>query len=122
MLSDELIDALSDQPRLVIVDEAQWLNRDCIEYLRHLHDHPDTRFALLLVGGDGCWEVLSREPMLRSRIFRRVQFVPMTRATVLEVIPRYHPVYATTPADVIAEIDDRYAHGTFRTGPASPTA
>ena len=114
VLSDELIDALSDQPRLVIVDEAQWLNRDCIEYLRHLHDHPDTRFALLLVGGDGCWEVLSREPMLRSRIFRRVQFGPMTRATVLEVIPRYHPVYATTPADVIAEIDDRYAHGTFR--------
>jgi hypothetical protein len=114
VLSDELIDALSDQPRLVIVDEAQWLNRDCIEYLRHLHDHPDTRFALLLVGGDGCWEVLSREPMLRSRIFRRVQFGPMTRATVLEVIPRYHPIYATAPADVIAEIDDRYAHGTFR--------
>ena len=24
----------------------------------------------LLVGGDGCWEVLSREPMLVSRVFR----------------------------------------------------
>jgi hypothetical protein len=23
-------------------------------------------------GGDGCWEVLAREPMLRSRIYRRV--------------------------------------------------
>ena len=54
-LSDELIDALSDEPRLMIVDKAQWLNRECIEYLRHLHDHPETRFALLLVGGDGCW-------------------------------------------------------------------
>ena len=40
-LSDELIDALSDAPRLIVVDEAQWLNRECIEYLRHLHDHPD---------------------------------------------------------------------------------
>jgi type II secretory pathway predicted ATPase ExeA len=113
-LSDELIDALSDQPRLVIVDEAQWLNRECIEYLRHLHDHPDTRFALLLVGGDGCWEVLSREPMLRSRIYRHVRFAPLDLRTVLEVIPRYHPVYTEVPAEVIAEVDERYAHGTFR--------
>lgn len=113
-LSDELIDALADEPRLIVVDEAQWLNRECIEYLRHLHDHPDTRFALLLVGGDGCWEVLSREPMLRSRIHRQVRFSAMDLATVLEVIPRYHPVYADTPADVIADIDDRYAHGIFR--------
>jgi AAA domain len=113
-LSDELIDALSDEPRLVIVDEAQWLNRGCIEYLRHLHDHPDTRFALLLVGGDGCWEVLSREPMLRSRIYRHVRFSPINPGTVLEVIPRFHPVYADVALDVIAEVDDRYAHGTFR--------
>ena len=114
-LSDELIEALADdEPRLIVVDEAQWLNRECIEYLRHLHDHPDTRFALLLVGGDGCWEVLSREPMLRSRIHRQVRFDAMELATVLEVIPRYHPVYADTPAEVIADIDDRYAHGIFR--------
>jgi len=113
-LSDELIDALADERRLIVVDEAQWLNRECIEYLRHLHDHPDTRFALLLVGGDGCWEVLSREPMLRSRIHRQVRFSAMDLATVLEVIPRYHPVYADTPREVIADIDDRYAHGVFR--------
>ena len=50
-----------------MIDEAQRLNGDCIELLRHLHDHPHTRFALLYVGGDGCWEVLSREPMLASR-------------------------------------------------------
>jgi hypothetical protein len=59
--------------------------------------------------------------MLRSRIFRRVQFEPMTRATVLEVIPRYHPAYATTPADVIAEIDVTPTEPSG-TGPASPTA
>ena len=48
---------------------------------RYLHDHDDTAFGLLYVGGNGCWEVLSREPMLRSRIFRRVRFGPMTHAT-----------------------------------------
>ena len=40
-LSEELIDAARlTSERLLVVDEAQWLNRECIEYLRHLHDHP----------------------------------------------------------------------------------
>jgi len=54
------------------------LASECIEFLRYLHDHPRIRFALILVGGDGCWEVLAREPMLRSRIFRRVNITSLT--------------------------------------------
>lgn len=34
--------ALSERFRLVIIDEAQWLNREWFEYLRHLLDDPDT--------------------------------------------------------------------------------
>ncbi|MFE9368064.1 AAA family ATPase [Streptomyces sp. NPDC006978] len=70
-LTTKLVGLLATPMHLVVVDEAQRLNGDCIELLRHLHDHPKTRFALLYVGGDGCWEVLSKEPMLRSRVFRR---------------------------------------------------
>ncbi|MGH2948338.1 MAG: AAA family ATPase [Solirubrobacteraceae bacterium] len=113
-LSEDLIALLAARERLLIVDEAQWLNRECIEYLRHLHDHPETRFALLLIGGDGCWEVLSREPMLRSRIYRRVRFTRMPLQTVLEVIPAYHPLYHDAAPDLMALVDDRYAHGCFR--------
>ena len=109
----ELIALLAGREWLV-VDEAQWLNRECIEYLRHLHDHPRTRFSLLLVGGDGCWRVLSREPMLRSRMYRRVRFAPMRPQTVLKVIPGYHPIYQNATADLITMVDDRYAHGCFR--------
>jgi DNA transposition AAA+ family ATPase len=64
------------------VDEAQRLTSECIEFLRYLHDHPRTRFALMLMGGDDAWTVLSREPMLRSRIFRRVNVTPLTGAQV----------------------------------------
>jgi hypothetical protein len=48
----------------VVIDESQWLTRECFEYVRHLHDDPDTQFSLLFVGGAGCSEVLRREPML----------------------------------------------------------
>lgn len=47
-------------PRFVVIDEAQNLNRECIEFHRHLGEDPHRRGAMLLVGGDGSWEVLSR--------------------------------------------------------------
>ena len=110
----QLVDVLSHGRRVIVIDEAQRLNRECIEFLRHLHDHPLTTFALVLVGGDGCWEVLSREPMLRSRIYRRVVFRPLSRRQVLTVIHQYHPLYHEVADELVDFIDDHFAHGTFR--------
>ncbi len=87
----ELIEILAERPRLLILDESQRLSSDGIELLRHLHDHPATQFALLLVGGNGCWEVLSREPMLRSRIYRRIHFQPLSPQQVPRSCPAITP-------------------------------
>jgi DNA transposition AAA+ family ATPase len=109
-----LLDVLSHERWVIVIDEAQRLNRECIEYLRYLHDHPITRFALVLVGGDGCWEVLAREPMLRSRIYRRVVFRPLSSRQVLDMVSRYHPLYDDVPADLVLFIDEYFGHGNFR--------
>lgn len=106
--------ALSQEFRLVIIDEAQWLNRECFEYLRHLHDDPDTRFALLFVGGDGCYEVLRREPMLDSRLYAHQRFGPLTPAAVLAFIPTYHRIYTDADPAVLRLVDDTCGHGNFR--------
>jgi type II secretory pathway predicted ATPase ExeA len=110
----ELIELLAERPRLLVLDESQRLSSDGIELLRHLHDHPATQFALLLVGGNGCWEVLSREPMLRSRIYRRIHFQPLSPQQVLQVLPGYHPLYAQTDPDLLSLVDESYAHGNRR--------
>lgn len=106
--------ALADRPRLVVIDEAQWLNRECFEYLRHLHDDAETCFSLLFVGGNGCYEVLRREPMLDSRLYAHMRFRPMTTDQVLSVIPVYHRLYDGVDDDLLAFIDSRCAHGNFR--------
>ena len=98
----------------MVIDEAQRLNGDCIELLRHLHDHPHTRFALLYVGGDGCWEVLSREPMLASRVFRRLPFTRLDRPAVPALMRRYHPVYKGASDALLLEIEDAYGKGMLR--------
>ena len=113
-LISALTDLLSGPRRLVVIDEAQRLNGDCIELLRHLHDHPHTRFALLYVGGDGCWEVLSREPMLASRVFRRLPFTRLDRPAVPALMRRYHPVYDGADEALLLEIEDAYGKGMLR--------
>lgn len=91
-LTRQLIELLAGPDWLLVIDEAQRLNSKCIEVIRTLHDHISTRFSLLLVGGDGCWEVLSKEPMLRSRITRRVPFQPLSRLIIPTLIGGYHPI------------------------------
>jgi len=107
--------ALVERVQLVVVDEAQWLNRECFEYLRYLHDDAVTAFGLLLVGGAGCYEVLRREPMLDSRLYAHLRFAELTREEVVAVIPFCHPIYNGVPLRLIALIDDCCAHGNFRT-------
>ncbi|WP_331747609.1 ATP-binding protein (plasmid) [Streptomyces sp. NBC_00853] len=113
-LTTKLTGLLATPLRLIVVDEAQRLTGDCIELLRHLHDHPRTRFALLYVGGDGCWEVLSKEPMLRSRVFRRLPFQPLNPQKVPALMRRYHPIYEAAPDDLLFDVDSSYGHGTMR--------
>lgn len=113
-LTQMLIELLAGPPRLLIIDEAQRLTGDALELVRHLHDHRGTAFAVLYVGGDGCWEVLSREPMLRSRIFRRLPFQPLSRTAVPALIRDFHPIYATAGDDLLLGVDDVHAHGNLR--------
>jgi hypothetical protein len=109
-----LVELLTEAPAIVVVDESQLLTSDCIELLRYLHDHRSTRFALVLVGGNGTWRVLSREPMLASRIYRRVRFQPLARDEVLVCMPTYHPLYAHADPELLSLIDELFAHGNLR--------
>jgi DNA transposition AAA+ family ATPase len=113
-MTDQLLNRLADGPCLIVIGEAQNLNRDCFEYLRHLHDDPATRFGLLFDGGDGCWEVLAREPMLRSRIYRRVAFSPLSDADVLTLLPGYHPIFTGADPELLVLINDTAANGRLR--------
>jgi DNA transposition AAA+ family ATPase len=112
-MSDDLLDELAREPRLLVIDEAQRLGHESIEYLRWLHDDPDSRFALLFVGGNGCWELLRRYPMLRRRVYRRVEFNPLKRDAVQKMIPRYHAIYLQASSATIDLIDRRFARGNF---------
>lgn len=109
-----LLDCLAKDPRVLVVDEAQRLYDEIIEYLRHLYDRPSTRFALILVGGNDCWARVSSYPMVWSRVYRNIGFQPLSIEEVLDHIPRFHPVYTAVAPELIVDIDDAFAHGNLR--------
>lgn len=106
--------ALADRFRVLVCDEAQWMARECFEYWRHLWDDPSTRIAVVFVGGGDCYRVLSREPMLASRIYLWQKFRKMEPEEVLSVIPAFHPVWSDAPDQLISYTDVHAGHGNFR--------
>ncbi|MDR7304496.1 ATP-binding protein [Haloactinomyces albus] len=113
-LQEQVLDELSGRPYLLVVDEAQRLTRHAMEVLRYFYDSPATQLVLLLVGGNGCWETISREPMLASRIYRRRRFRPLPGRRVPALMRTYHPLYAEADEQLLAEVDATFAHGYWR--------
>lgn len=112
--TDELIELLAEEPRVVVFDEAQHLRYRAVEYIRHLWDERQTQVTMIFVGGNGCWDVLSKHPMLEARIWRPVQLQPLTPEQVLKLMPKYHAIYNDCDETLIETVDDRFAHGNFR--------
>jgi hypothetical protein len=98
------------RPVVVMVDEAQRLNRDTLDHLRYLHDHRETHFSLVLAGGEGCWQVLGREPQLRRRIWRPTFFKALGPSEIRVLMPLFHPVWKTQ-SDVLDRLDAEFGHG-----------
>ena len=98
----------------VVFDEAQHLRYRAVEYIRHLWDERQTQVTMIFVGGNGCWDVLSKHPMLEARIWRPVQLQPLTPEQVLKLMPKYHAIYNDCDETLIETVDDRFAHGNFR--------
>jgi DNA transposition AAA+ family ATPase len=113
-LQDALVDQAGETPLVVVFDEAQRLNNECAEYLRYLHDPHDTRFAMVLAGGNGCWETIRREPMLHSRVHEPVFFKALGDRALLQMLPNYHAMYEQADPGLLLWIDQQRCQGILR--------
>jgi hypothetical protein len=114
LTQEQLLEVLAEKPRLIVIGEAQNLNKSCFETLRYLHDNDDTTFALLFDGGDGAWDVLKKERMLRSRIDTRIAVMPLEPEDVVDLLPNYHPIYVGSDPELLLAVDKALARGRLR--------
>lgn len=59
--------ALVDEPRIVVVDDADRMSRSCFEYLRFLHDDTPGGLCVVLVAARCGERSLRAQPMLATR-------------------------------------------------------
>lgn len=111
-LVDQLIELLDDQPRIVVIDEAQNFGKKGIDQLRNIHDR--CGFPLILVGGAPTNAVIASDPQLNDRVAGRVPFAPLPKRELFNTLRAYHSYLGDADADLIYEIDQTYAKGVFR--------
>ena len=104
-LTDQLIEELADTPHIVVIDEAQNLDKDGLDQIRLIHDATPGGFPLFFVGGASCADTISSDPQLKDRVGGWCRFEPITGAELFTVLDTYHPFLAATDRHVIAELD-----------------
>ncbi len=84
-IADEVSAAIErNDLKLIIVDEADRLNEDSFEVLRHIFDK--TGCPIVLVGLPSILRVVDRHDQFSSRIGLRMQFKPLELEEVLSVV------------------------------------
>jgi hypothetical protein len=93
-LALELGDLLAAGPRTIWIDEAQYLGTQAFTTLRTLHDRPDARWLLGIIGTPDLSRRLNREqPELTSRVGRRVTMRRLDDdRELLDTLNRWHPL------------------------------
>lgn len=112
-MTDRLIGLLDDQPRIVVLDEAQNFSKAGIDQLRNIHDR-SAGFPLILVGGSQAHSVIASDPQLHDRVAGRVAFRPLADTQLIGVLRDYHPYLGEADPALLFEINATYANGVFR--------
>lgn len=113
-LTEELAEVMAQEPRIVIIDEAQNLTAEGLNQVRYLHDRPDADWALVFVGGQDAARSLHSQKQLESRVARWQRFEPMRGDELIRSLRSYHEIFQFAPAELLLEIDKVHAHGRWR--------
>lgn len=102
--------AFERAPRTVILDRADVLSRDALEYFAALAEDRHVDIALILVGSPAWGAALpKRAPNLHSLTYRRVRPEPLTDVEAVTVVPGLHPIWTDATAREIAAVNQDVA-------------
>lgn len=111
-LESHMAKALTDRHRVVVLDEAHMVRPAAMKVLRGLHDHPDTDFALVLVGLDDL--IRSLPPEMETRVQTRVKVERIADDEIVAVLSAYHELFDTADPALLVMLNRTRARGEFR--------
>ncbi|RYP86866.1 hypothetical protein EKO23_07790 [Nocardioides guangzhouensis] len=110
-MQDDLVEALAEQPRIVVVRHAERLTAEAAGQLQWLHDRPDATWALILIGDSTVGTALQRDPLLAHAITGTVEVRPLADRDMLRVLQDLHPLFLNADPRLLQAIDNQVCKG-----------
>lgn len=110
-LQDDLVEALAEQDRIIVVRHAERLTNEAAGQVQWLHAHPQTRFAMILIGDDNVGHALQRDPLLAHAITGVVHVKALSGTDLLRVLQGLHPLLLNAEPALLTAIDGQVCHG-----------
>jgi hypothetical protein len=108
---DDLVQALGEQDRIVVIHHAQRLTTEAAGQLQYLHARPNRRWALILVGDEGTSAVVGRDSLLLDDLAEEVAVTPLKGAELTGALQSMHMLFLGADPALLEEIDSRVCHG-----------
>lgn len=113
LLRELLIEALDGIRSVIVIDEAHHMTVDPLRTVKVFIDAlPATDW--ILIGTPQLPTQLAKVPELRDRVNFPITINPLTLDEVLRILPAAHPLLADAPAELLARVNEEFAHGRWR--------
>lgn len=113
-LQDDVVEALTDAPRVVVIRHADRLTREAAAQLNWLHQNPRCRFPMVLVGGPGMGRTLRAEAHMTASVIQTVEVTPLTGEALIVAVQQMHDLFAGAGVQLLTAIDQAVCHGIIR--------
>ncbi len=80
----QVVNALKQEPRAILIDEADYLDAGAVHTIRDVHD--EAGVPVVLIGVSQITATVLREQAVWSRVVQNVQFSDLTRAEIPDLI------------------------------------
>lgn len=113
LLREMLCDALDGVRSVIVIDEAHHMTIDPLRTCKVLIDTLRTT-DWIFIGTPQLPDQFAKVPELRDRVNFPITISPLTLAEVLGTLPAAHPLLADAAPELLAQVNEEFAHGRWR--------
>jgi hypothetical protein len=113
-MQDELIETLSGEPRIIVIDGVDRLSQQAADQLHYLHGRANATWALVLLGGPKAVRAITTSAALRGDVIAAVEILPLTGDELLRAVRGLHQLFLTPPDELILTVDMHVCRGRMK--------
>jgi DNA transposition AAA+ family ATPase len=111
IMQDDLIEALSERPRIVVVHRVHRLTAEAAGQLEYLLCRPTGKAAVFLVGGTNALKAVGRDALLADAIAATVSVERLTGDDLTKALQSMHIMLLGAGNELLTAIDSTACHG-----------